>query len=48
MYKYLYFFFQFQWKNNNGKCGLCGDFWNKLWDYEFGGKYFINYILLIY
>lgn len=40
--------FQSQWKNNKGKCGLCGDPWNKPRDHEFGGKYFTNHILSTY
>ncbi|XP_065934373.1 uncharacterized protein [Magallana gigas] len=39
---------QSQWKNNNGKCGLCGDPWNKPRDHEFGGKYFTNHISSTY
>lgn len=48
MYKYSYSSFQSQWKNNNGKCGLCGDPWNKPRDHEFGGKYFTNHISSTY
>lgn len=36
--------FQTQWKNNNGKCGLCGDPWSDPRDHELGGKYFTNHI----
>ncbi|XP_062609402.1 mucin-5AC-like [Saccostrea cucullata] len=35
---------QNQWRNNNGKCGLCGDPWNGPRDHEIGGKFFTNHI----
>lgn len=38
------FLSQSQWKENSGKCGLCGDPWNGPRDHESGGKYFTNHI----